>query len=119
VRVSLPCWSLVADSGRIIVDMEKPVYRFLADRKWREYRRPVLMQRLTQMNVMPDLLPKIEPEVDVQLRFKGKEIHPGDFVASFSSEDKPTLKVISFKPQKMLCTVAVVDLGMLLDPIYI
>ncbi|KAI5816060.1 phosphatidylethanolamine-binding protein [Pyronema omphalodes] len=95
---------------RGMIDMNKPVYRFLADRKWREYRRPVLMQRLTQMNVVPDLLPKIDPEVDVQLRFKGKDIHPGDFVPSFSSEDKPTLKVISFKPQEMLCTVAVIDL---------
>ena len=92
--------------------MQKPVYRFLLDRKWREYRRPILMQRLTQMNVVPDVLPKLDPVADVQVRFRGRDVQPGAFVDSLQSELPPTFKVIPFKQGAMLCTVAIVDPGM-------
>jgi large subunit ribosomal protein L35 len=92
--------------------MNKPVYRYLANRKWREYRRPVLMQRLEQMNVIPDVLPKLDPVVDVQLRFRGRDVQPGAFVDSLQSEHAPTFKVIKFTEGPMLCTAAVVDSGM-------
>ena len=82
------------------------------DRKWREYRRPVLMQRLTQMNVIPDVLPKIDPVVEVQVRFRGKGIQPGAMVDSLQTERPPTFKVIPFTRDKKLCTVVVVDPGM-------
>lgn len=81
------------------------------NRKWREYRRPVLMQRLTQMNVVPDLLPKIDPVVDVQVRFRGRDVQPGAFVESLQSNMPPTFKVIPFEAGEMLCTVAIVDIG--------
>ena len=91
--------------------MNKPVYRFLLNRKWREYRRPILMQRLTQMHVVPDVLPTLDPVVDVQVRFRGHDVQPGAFVDSLQSELPPTLKVIPFTEGEMLCTVAVVDSG--------
>ncbi|KAI5790136.1 phosphatidylethanolamine-binding protein [Geopyxis carbonaria] len=94
---------------RGIIGTNRPVYRFLMDRKWREYRRPVLMQRLTQMHVMPDVLPKIDPIVDVQVRFQGRDVQPGAFVDSAQSERPPTFKVIPFQQGQMLCTVAIVD----------
>ena len=94
--------------------MNKPVYRFLMDRKWREYKRPVLMQRITQMNLMPDLLPKIDPVVDVQVRFAGRPVAPGAIVDSAQTEKAPTFKVVPFKPGQMYCTVAIVDPGGLL-----
>ena len=87
------------------------MYRFLLNRKWREYRRPVLMQRLTQMHVVPDLLPHIDPVVDVQVRFQGKNVPPGVFLDSRRTEGKPTFKVIPFTAGEFLCTVAVVDSG--------
>lgn len=94
---------------RGIIGLHKPIYRFLLDRKWREYRRPILMQRLTQMHIMPDVLPEIEPVVDVQVRFRGKDVQPGAFVDSLQSEVSPTFKIIPFTEKPMYCTMAVVD----------
>ncbi|KAA8901688.1 phosphatidylethanolamine-binding protein [Sphaerosporella brunnea] len=94
---------------RGLVSLHKPVYRYLMNRKWREYRRPILMQRLEQMNVIPDVLPKLDPVVDVQLRFQGRDIQPGDLVGSLQSEHPPTFKVVKFTEGPMLCTAAVVD----------
>jgi len=94
------------------VGLNKPVYRFLANRKWREYRRPILMQRLTQLNVVPDVLPLLDPVVDVQLRFHGNDVQPGATVVSLQSQAPPTLKVLPFTKGEMLCTVVVVDSGM-------
>lgn len=91
--------------------MNKPVYRYLLERKWRAMRRPVLMQRLTQMNVVPDVLPGVNPIVDVQVRFGGRDIQPGVFVKSKTSERRPTFKIIPFQQGEKLCTVAVVDPG--------
>ena len=45
----------------LIGDMAKPIYRFLADRKWREYKRKIMVQRITQMNVVPDVVPTCDP----------------------------------------------------------
>lgn len=92
--------------------MNKPVYRFLLEKKWRSMRRPVLMQRLTQMHVIPDVLPSVDPRVDVQVRFAGRDTAPGMFVGSKNSERPPTLKIIPFRQGEKLCTVAVVDPGM-------
>lgn len=91
--------------------LDKPVYRYLADKKWRKMRRPVLMQRITQMNVMPDIIPKIEPVVDVQMRFQGVDIKPGRILNSEQTEWNPTLKIIPFTPGEKLVTVIVVNPG--------
>lgn len=74
-------------------------------------RRPILMQRLTQMNVVPDVLPNVDPIVDVQVRFVGKDTRPGVFVKSKDSERPPTFKIIPFRQGENLCTVAVIDPG--------
>ncbi|KAH8148367.1 uncharacterized protein LAJ45_07468 [Morchella importuna] len=95
------------DTG--VIGMNKPVYRFLLEKKWRSMRRPVLMQRLTQMHVIPDVLPSVDPRVDVQVRFAGRDTAPGMFVGSKNSERPPTLKIIPFRQGEKLCTVAVVD----------
>jgi large subunit ribosomal protein L35 len=112
--------------------MNKPIYRYLADRKWREYRRLILMQRITQMNVVPDVLPTVDPSADVKLAFipppifakRGleygdmsqgfrtgdfKSVQPGDFVDSAMSEHPCWLNVQSFERGERLVSVAVVD----------
>jgi large subunit ribosomal protein L35 len=89
--------------------MNKPIYRFLADRKWREYRRPVLVQRITQMNVIPDVLAYIDLTADVRLMFNKRNIAPGDFVESTMSETAPRLNVQLFEKGQKLVTVAVID----------
>lgn len=112
--------------------MNKPIYRYLANRKWRKYPRLVLMQRITQMKVIPDVLPSFEPSVDVKLAFippvvysrrgleygdlsKGtragdfKYIQPGEFVNSALSENPCWLNVQSFERGERLVSVAVID----------
>ncbi|KAL9622128.1 MAG: hypothetical protein Q9160_003471 [Pyrenula sp. 1 TL-2023] len=90
-------------------DMNKPIYRYLSHRKWRSYRRPILMQRITQMFVIPDVLSSIDPIVDITLSFNGRSIQPGDFVQSTRSEKPPKLKAQLFEQGSKLVTIAVVD----------
>lgn len=92
-----------------IGDMSKPIYRFLADRKWREYRRKILVQRITQMKVVPDVLPHCEPVVDTKLYFGKKQVQPGDYVQSNVSTVAPKLDVQLFERGQKLVTIAVVD----------
>ena len=89
--------------------MNKPVYRYLADRKWRQYQRLLIVQRLNQLSVVPDLLPHFEPTVEVKLAFKQRNVQPGEYVDSRVSELAPRLKVQVFDKGERLVTVAVVD----------
>ncbi|EAL91334.1 mitochondrial 54S ribosomal protein mL38 [Aspergillus fumigatus Af293] len=90
-------------------DMTKPIYRFLADRKWREYRRKILVQRITQMKVIPDVLPHCDPVVDTKLYFGRHTIQPGEFVNSRVSSTPPKLNIQLFEAGEKLVTIAVVD----------
>ncbi|RAH46405.1 mitochondrial 54S ribosomal protein mL38 [Aspergillus brunneoviolaceus CBS 621.78] len=90
-------------------DMSKPIYRFLADRKWREYRRKILVQRITQMKVIPDVIPHCEPTLDTKLYFGRRQIQPGEFVDSKLSTEAPKLNVQMFEAGEKLVTIAVVD----------
>ncbi|KAL4887369.1 phosphatidylethanolamine-binding protein [Aspergillus karnatakaensis] len=90
-------------------DMSKPIYRHLADQKWREYRRKIIVQRITQMKVIPDVLPYCDPVVDVKLYFNRKAVQPGEFVDSLVSTNVPKLDVQMFDGGEKLVTIAVVD----------
>ncbi|KAF2686868.1 PEBP-like protein [Lentithecium fluviatile CBS 122367] len=90
-------------------DMNKPIYRYLADQKWRKYKRLILEQRITQLNIVPDLLPALNPIADVDLGFGRKNVSPGEFVDSAISEKMPRLTVQTFQPGEKLVTVVVVD----------
>jgi len=93
----------------MIGDMSKPIYRYLADKQWRSYKRTLLLQRITQMNVVPDVLPAVDPIVSTQLSFSGKKVQHGDFVSSLISESAPTLNIQSYDKGKRLYTIAVVN----------
>lgn len=90
-------------------DMNKPIYRYLADRKWREYRRKVLVQRITQLKVVPDVTPHCDPILDVKMSFGRKSVQPGDFVDSAISEKPIQLAIQSFDKDLKLVTIAIVD----------
>ncbi|KAJ6102717.1 hypothetical protein N7486_005144 [Penicillium sp. IBT 16267x] len=90
-------------------DMSKPIYRYLADRKWREYRRKILVQRITQMNVVPDVLPQCDPVVETKLYFGKRQVQPGDFVLAKDSTTAPKLDVQMFESGEKLVTIVVVD----------
>lgn len=89
--------------------MSKPIYRFLADRKWREYRRKILVQRITQMKVVPDVLPHCDPVVDTKLYFGKRQVQAGDFVLANVSTSVPKLDIQMFERGEKLVTIAVVD----------
>lgn len=89
--------------------MSKPIYRYLADKQWRSYKRNVLMQRITQMSVVPDVLPTIDPTFSVALSFRQRAVQHGDFVDSRVSESPPHLRIQKYKKGEVLVTVAVVN----------
>ncbi|CRG84405.1 54S ribosomal protein L35, mitochondrial [Talaromyces islandicus] len=90
-------------------DMNLPIYRHLANEKWREYQYRILVQRITQMKVIPDVLPHCDPVVDVKLYFNRKIVQPGAFVDSKVSMSTPKLNVQSFEAGEKLVTIAVVN----------
>ncbi|SPO06877.1 related to ribosomal protein YmL35 of the large subunit, mitochondrial [Cephalotrichum gorgonifer] len=90
-------------------DMNKPIYRYLANKKWRSYDYNVIAQRIQQFNIVPDLLPKFAPTADVQLFFRRAKIHPGATVPAVVSEAPPRLRVQVFDKGERLVSVVVVD----------
>ncbi len=90
--------------------MNKPIYRHLAEKKWRAYDYKLVKQRIEQFNIVPDVLPRLDPVVDVQLYFDSAKIAPGRVVPSDVSERAPRLKVQAFDGRgERLVTVVVVD----------
>ncbi|KIW86344.1 hypothetical protein Z517_01740 [Fonsecaea pedrosoi CBS 271.37] len=90
-------------------DLSKPIYRHLAERKWREYPRKVLVQRITQMNVVPDVIPNVDPVLDVKIVFGNRIVQPGEFVESHISENPCRLTLQSYERGEKMVTVAIVD----------
>lgn len=89
--------------------MNKPIYRHLAEKKWRAYDEKLIAQRIEQHHIVPDLLPKFHPTADVQLHFRRAKIPPGATVPSLVSEVPPRLRVQLFDAGERLVTVVVVD----------
>ena len=108
-------WSVVYNLGRIsssllfLGDMDKPIYRYLADREWRSYKRELLLQRIQQMNVVPDVLPNIDPTVSTTLSFNASKVQHGDYVLSSVSEHAPNLNIQCYDKGKRLVTIAVIN----------
>ncbi|KAF2773083.1 PEBP-like protein [Teratosphaeria nubilosa] len=90
-------------------DMNKPIYRHLANKRWRDYPRMVLMQRIAQLKVVPDVLPVIDPIVSTRLVWNEKHCDHGDFVDSLVSEKAPNLFIQPYDKGEKLYTVAVIN----------
>ncbi len=89
--------------------MNKPIYRYLAHRKWNAMERKIIMQRIEQFHIVPDLLPKFEPVMDVRLLFRGYKVAPGAIINSRITETAPTLRMQVFDKGKRLFSVVVLD----------
>ncbi|KAI1849434.1 hypothetical protein JX265_008588 [Neoarthrinium moseri] len=90
-------------------DMNKPIYRHLAEKKWRGYPFRLITQRIEQLNIVPDVLPKFEPTVDVQMYFRQDKVEPGEILPSLVTEKPPRLKVQVFNSGERLMSVVVMD----------
>lgn len=89
--------------------MNRPIYRYLADKQWRSYSRLMIVQRIEQLALVPDILPYFEPTADVRLAFLRRNVHPGEFIDSRVSEIPARLKVQVFDKGTRLVTVVVID----------
>lgn len=89
--------------------MNKPIYRYLAHRKWCSMARKIIMQRIEQFHIVPDLLPKFEPVMDVQMTFRGYKVPPGAILNSRMTETAPTLRMQVFDKGERLFSIVVVD----------
>jgi len=90
--------------------MSKPIYRHLAEEKWNSYNRKIVIQRITQMHVIPDVLPKLDPSTNIEVKFRGRNITPGDFVPSILSAYQPNLQIQAYDRGSRLVTVVTIDL---------
>ncbi|TNY24433.1 phosphatidylethanolamine-binding protein [Rhodotorula diobovata] len=91
-------------------DFSKPVYRHLAERAWRkDGDLAILMQRVTQMHVTPDLLPEIKPAADVRLAVGGSTIEPGVFTKPADTREAFDVSVQVYHSEERLYTLLVID----------
>jgi large subunit ribosomal protein L35 len=61
--------------------MSKPVYRYMLQKQFEKQPKSKLMERLTQMNVIPDILaPGLEPTVEVAVKLSEGQVEPGVFL---------------------------------------
>lgn len=90
-------------------DMRRPVFRHLAEKRWRAYKRKVEVQRIEQMHVVPDILPKLDLTAEVDLLFGRRFVEPGSFVESQTSEAPPRLRVQVFDQGERFISILVVD----------
>ena len=89
--------------------MSKPIYRHLAEKKWRGYPYRLLKQRISQLNIVPDVLPKFDPIMDVQLFFRRIKVEPGEILDSRITEVPPRLRVQCFDSGERLVSIVVLD----------
>lgn len=90
-------------------DMDKPIYRYYAEKKWRGMPYRIITQRIEQLNIVPDVLPKFDPIMDVQLYFRRTKVSPGAIINSRISEVPPRLRVQVFNAGERLVSIVVMD----------
>ncbi|KEI38237.1 uncharacterized protein L969DRAFT_18261 [Mixia osmundae IAM 14324] len=93
-------------------DPSSSVMRHLAEQDWRTQGSLArLMQRVLQMDVVPDLLPAIDPEVDLNLYLSGSSVAvvPGIKITADQTEQEPELRATVFHPDERLYTLLLID----------
>ncbi|KAI9310639.1 phosphatidylethanolamine-binding protein [Dichotomocladium elegans] len=93
------------------VDMGRPVFRYMRQKEFEKAPLKQLMERITQMNVVPDVLPlDVKPTVQVNIHFAdGSAIEPGVFTKPEQSIKPPKVDVTNFHTEQRLYTLALVD----------
>ncbi|KAG9050363.1 hypothetical protein FS837_005984 [Tulasnella sp. UAMH 9824] len=101
-------------------DMSKPIYRHLLEKSWRkDGRLDLLMERVHQMYVLPDVLPAMHPTVDLHVIFDRKywknhltgfvDVEPGVFMPPRMTIHAPRMQATVFHPEERLYTLLMVD----------
>ncbi|TFK76620.1 PEBP-like protein [Pluteus cervinus] len=105
-----------------MVDMSKPVHRHILEQRWRkEGNLDLLMERIHQMNVVPDVIPVLHPSVDLHITAKNtpdqcrrtkkieSRVEPGIFLAPEQTLEPPKLYANVFHADTRLYTLLMVD----------
>ncbi|KAL5535788.1 MRPL35 [Sanghuangporus sanghuang] len=123
-EVNLPWVRWYAANG--MADLTKPVYRHLVEQRWRNYGAlDLLMERIHQMNVVPDLLPSLHPSIDLRISFpeppphstylrtrtrrKYKPVEPGVYLLPEQTRRPPRMYTSVFHPETRYYTLVMVD----------
>ncbi|KAI0757573.1 PEBP-like protein [Daedaleopsis nitida] len=110
-----------------MADMSKPIYSHLVEQRWREEGDlDLLMERMYQMNVVPDMLPELRPSFDLRIRYlepppksnylrtrvkrKLKQVEPGIFLVPEQTRRPPEVYTTLFHTDTRLYTLLMVDL---------
>ncbi|KAH7926219.1 PEBP-like protein [Leucogyrophana mollusca] len=109
-----------------MADMSKAVDRHLVEQRWRkEGALDLLMERIHQMHVVPDVLPDLHPSLDVRVTFpevpssdasedaplkvKYSQVEPGTFLVPEQTINPPQLYTSVFHAETRLYTLLMVD----------
>ncbi|TFK99620.1 phosphatidylethanolamine-binding protein [Pterulicium gracile] len=112
-------WSV----ANAMVDMNKPSHRHLVEQKWRkDGDLDLLMERVHQMHVVPDVLPDLHPSLDLRITAPATkeqlladpakrhvEVEPGIFLTANRTVEPPKVYVNVFHPEERLYTLLMVD----------
>ncbi|KAK7688111.1 hypothetical protein QCA50_008481 [Cerrena zonata] len=124
-EINLPSVRWKARNG--MADMSQPVYRHLVEQRWREDGPlDMLMERIYQMGVVPDMMPEMHPSFDLRVNFpepppqdpvrrarvkrKYEKIEPGVFLLPEQTRRPPMLYTTVFHTDPRLYTLLMVDL---------
>ncbi|CAL1697070.1 unnamed protein product [Somion occarium] len=124
-EVNLPSVRWKARNG--LADLNQTVYRHLIEQRWREEGAlDLLMERIYQMNVVPDMLPEMHPSFDLRVNFpepppqstvlrnrtkrKYQKIEPGVFLLPEQTRKPPMMYTTVFHTEPRLYTMLMVDL---------
>ncbi|KAI0258257.1 phosphatidylethanolamine-binding protein [Gloeopeniophorella convolvens] len=107
-------------------DMSQKVYRHLVEQHWRnDGALDLLMERLYQMHVVPDILPELKPSVDLRVVFpeapptnpvlrarvkrRTAPVEAGMFMVNEQTRRPPKLFASAFHPEPRMYTLLMVD----------
>ncbi|THH30397.1 hypothetical protein EUX98_g3788 [Antrodiella citrinella] len=124
-EINLPSVRWKARNG--LADMSKKVYRHLVEQRWREDGAlDLLMERIHQMNVVPDMLPALHPSFDLRINFpepppedirlrtrvkrKYQKVEPGVYLLPEQTRKHPQVYTTVFHTESRLYTMVMVDL---------
>ncbi|GAA5808411.1 hypothetical protein MFLAVUS_011384 [Mucor flavus] len=92
------------------IDMSKPVYRYMRQKQFEKAPKTKLMERLTQMSVIPDILaPDMNPTVEVCINVAEGQVEPGVFLKPEQSIELPQIEITNFHTESRLYTLMMVD----------
>jgi large subunit ribosomal protein L35 len=106
-----------------LADMSKASHRHLLEQRWRkEGSLDLLMERVHQMHVVPDILPELHPSIDLHVTVTAlpqdtrvsskidKKVEPGAFLLPQQTLNPPKLYANVFHTDTRLYTMLLVDL---------